>query len=253
MLTFSLNSGSNGNAVYVEALGVRLLFDAGISAKQATARMRLRDREIRDVDAVLVSHDHSDHVRCAGVYQRRLGLEIYMSRPTYGASSHAIGALRKVRHFNPGETLTLGRVRVHTLKTPHDAADGAVFVVEAEGKRLGILTDLGHPFRGLGELIESLDAAYLESNYEPELLDTGRYPAFLKARVRGPGGHLSNHEAAELVARHGRRLQWLAVAHLSHDNNHPELAIEAQRRAAGRHLPVHHASRYGVSDIFEVR
>jgi len=252
MLTFSLNSGSNGNAVYVEAFGVRLLFDAGISAKQATARMRLRDREIRDVDAVLVSHDHSDHVCCAGVYRRRLGLEIYMSRPTYGASSRAVGTLREVHHFNPGQTVTFGQVRVHTLKTPHDATDGAAFVVEADGKRLGILTDLGHPFGGLGELIESLDAAYLESNYEPELLDTGRYPPFLKARVRGPGGHLSNPEAAELVARHGRRLQWLAVAHLSHDNNRPELAIEAQRRAVGRYLPVHHASRYDVSEVFEV-
>ena len=237
MLTFSLNSGSNGNAVYVEALGVRLLFDAGISAKRAASRMRLRDREIRDVDAVLVSHDHTDHIRCAGVYQRRLGLTVYMSRQTHRAASSAIGPLRTVHHFKPGQTLTFGRVRVHTLKTPHDAADGTVFVVEAESKRLGILTDLGHPFRGLGELIESLDAAYLESNYEPELLDKGHYPAFLKARVRGPGGHLSNHEAAELVARHGRRLQWLAVAHLSHDNNRPELAIEAQRRAVGRYLP----------------
>ncbi len=113
MLIFSLNSGSNGNAVYVEALGVRLLFDAGISAKQATARMRLQGREIRDVDAVMVSHDHTDHVRCAGVYRRRLGLEVYMSRPTYRAASRAIGALEKLHHFKPGQTLTLGRVRVH--------------------------------------------------------------------------------------------------------------------------------------------
>ncbi len=252
MLTFSLNSGSNGNAIYVEALGTRLLFDAGISAKQARQRMALRGRDMHDVDAVLISHDHIDHVRCAGIYQRRAGLPVYMSRKTHRAAQHMLGPMSDVRHFTPGQTLTFGRVRVHTLETPHDAVDGAAFLIDAEGKRLGIWTDLGYPFRQLDALIESLDAVYLESNYDPEMLAQGSYPDRLKSRIRGRGGHLSNQEAAALAARRTRGLQWVAVAHLSQDNNRPELAVQAQQRAVGRYLPVHHASRHEVSELFEV-
>jgi len=253
MQTFSLQSGSNGNAIYVEANGTRLLFDAGISGKQAEQRMRLRGRDIREVDAVIISHDHIDHVRCAGIYQRKFGLPLYMTRATRAAVWCDLGPLSDVRSFRSGETLAFGDVLVYTVPTPHDAADGVAFVVECEGKRLGILTDLGHPFPGLQNLLEQVDAAFLECNYDPEMLESGRYPAHLKRRIRGVGGHLSNEESAQLLHACGRRRpRWTAVAHLSEENNRPELAVAAQHRAVGSSYPVHLASRYGCSEMFAV-
>ena len=252
VLTFSLQSGSNGNAIYVEANGVRLLFDAGISGKTAEARIAVHGRSLHDVDALIVSHDHSDHVRCAGVYQRRFGMPIYITRETLSAATRwtDLGKLRNLRHFVSGESLSFADVVVHAIPTAHDAADGNAFVVECEGKRLGIFTDLGHPFEGLQRALASVDAAYLEFNYDPAMLAGGPYPPRLKARIKGPGGHLSNEEAAELVRACGRnRPKWIAAAHLSEMNNRPELAIAAQHQAVGRDYPVHHAPRYEGSAI----
>jgi phosphoribosyl 1,2-cyclic phosphodiesterase len=253
VITFSLQSGSCGNAIYVEAGGKRLLFDAGITGKLARQRLAEYDRNIRDVDAVFISHDHSDHIRCAGVYQRLFGLPVYMTRDTRHAAMCDLGKLTDVRYFASGDSLTLGKVIVHTVPTAHDAVDGVAFVVEFEGKRLGVLLDLGHPFAGLQSLLESLDAAYLESNYDPEMLETGDYPTALKARIRGKGGHLSNEESAELARACGRRRPaWIAVAHLSQENNRPELAISAQRRAVGADYPVRLAPRDAASELLTV-
>lgn len=253
MLTFSLNSGSNGNSIYVETAGVRLLFDAGISGSQAQRRLAEHGRDIREVHALIISHDHVDHVRCAGIYQRKFGLPIYITQATLRATWCNLGGLRDVRHFRSGDVLSFNGVAVHTIPTAHDAADGVAFVVESEGRRLGILTDLGHPSPGLQSLLETLDATYLECNYDPEMLEGGSYPEPLKARIRGPGGHLSNVESADLLrACARRRPRWIAVAHLSQENNLPELAIGAQHAAVGRSYPVYHASRHHVSDVLHV-
>ena len=253
MLTFSLQSGSNGNAIYVEAGDVRLLFDAGISGKQAQLRLASHGRDIRDVDAVILSHDHVDHVRCAGVYQRKFGLPVYMTQTTRRAIWCDLGELPDVRYFRSGEPITFGSVTVHSIRTPHDAADAVAFVVEHEGKRLGVLVDLGHPFARLARLLEDLDAAYLESNYDPVMLEQGPYPPHLKTRIRGVGGHLSNFEAAELVQGcKARRPRWIALAHLSEQNNHPEVATDTHRALLGESYPLHLAGRNGPSDVLEV-
>jgi phosphoribosyl 1,2-cyclic phosphodiesterase len=161
--------------------------------------------------------------------------------------------LSDVQHFQSGDTVTFGGVTVYTIPTPHDAADGVAFVIECEGKRLGILTDLGHAFDGLQDVLESVDAAYLECNFDPDLLEQGAYPAKLKERIRGDGGHLSNDDSAKLLRACGRNVpRWIAVAHLSQDNNRPELAIAAQHSAVGDDFPVHHASRYGPSEMLTV-
>ena len=161
MLTCSLQSGSNGNCIYVEAGDTRLLFDAGISGKQASVRLASRGREIQDCTALILSHEHIDHVSGAGIFQRKFKLPVYCTRPTYRETKKRIGSIDDVHFFESGDTLTFGDVRVHTIRTPHDGVDVVCFVVEHERRRLGIFTDLGHPFPALGEAMGSVDAAYL--------------------------------------------------------------------------------------------
>ena len=262
MRVIALQSGSNGNCIYVEAgggngkkAGVRLLFDAGISGKQAAERLALHGRDIRDVDAVLISHDHADHIRCMGVYHRKFDLPLYATAETYTAASArcSLGIIDQVRHFHSGETLSFAGVSVETIPTPHDGVDGVGFVVDDGRRRLGILTDLGHVFDDLTEVIATLDAAVIESNYDSHMLATGPYPAFLKRRISGPAGHISNCEAAELLsAKAPARMKWVCLAHLSEHNNDPQLAMAKHREIIGERLTIHIASRYGPTDVLEV-
>jgi phosphoribosyl 1,2-cyclic phosphodiesterase len=144
-------------------------------------------------------------------------------------------------------------VSIHTIPTPHDGEDGVAFVIDDGMHRLGILTDLGHVFQDLGRTIASLDGVFLESNYDPEMLANGPYPRFLKMRIKGPGGHISNREAAELLAGAADgRLQWACLAHLSAENNSPDLALKTHREVLGHDLSLCVASRYGVSEVMSV-
>lgn len=253
MQVVSLQSGSNGNSIYVESGDVRLLFDAGLSGGQARERLAQHGRDITAVTAVLISHDHADHSRSLGIYQRKFGLPVFMTPRTLDAArlKYKLGTLGKVHHFQAGAALRFGAVSVETIPTPHDGVDGVAFVVDDGRHRLGILTDLGHVFPGLPAVVASLDAVLLESNYDSAMLASGPYPAFLKQRIRGPGGHISNVEAAQLIASAASsRLQWACLAHLSHDNNTPDLALSTHRRILGDRLPLHVATRYAASDAF---
>ncbi len=249
MKLISLQSGSNGNCLYVEADGVRLLFDAGISGIQAQKRLAAHGRDVQGIDALLISHDHADHARNMGVYHRKFQLPVYVTAATYRAAHrYRPGEIRDLRHFTAGETLRFGSVTVETVRTPHDGADGVVFVIDDGRHRLGILTDLGHVFDDLPSVLESLDAVLLESNYDPELLINGDYPVWLKQRIQGPGGHLSNLESAELLqAVACRRMRWACLGHLSENNNTPALAIETHRSILADKVPLYVASRYRVS------
>ena len=256
MKVISLQSGSNGNCIYVQSRGVRLLLDAGISGLQAERRLAKHGINIRHIDGVIISHDHSDHSRCAGVYHRKFGLKVYATAKTLAAAGRyqALGDFREVTYFEPGRNLDFGSISVATVPTPHDAADGVVFVIASGDKRLGVLTDLGHVFDGLGELVSSLDAVLLESNYDVDMLEQGPYPPMLKRRIAGPGGHISNEESARLL-RHAfsqGRLRWACLAHLSEQNNHPQVAMATHRATLEAHREIRVASRYEVSDLMEV-
>ncbi len=256
MIAISLQSGSSGNCIYVESRGVRLLFDAGIAGARAAERLATHGRDIRKIDAVIISHDHSDHIGHAGVYQRKYGLPIYVTPATLAAASSrcTLGALSDVRHFRSSGRLAFGDIIVHAVPTPHDGADGAVFVVESGLKRLGIMTDLGHVFQGLIHLVSSLDAVFIESNYDPDMLAAGPYPAYLKQRIRGPKGHLSNPESAEVLRRaaEGKRLRWACLSHLSEQNNRPDVALGTHRAVLSDCVMLHIADRHKVSEIFTV-
>lgn len=256
MIAISLQSGSNGNCIYVETGGVKLLFDAGITGVQAAERLLAHGRDIRKVDAVIISHDHGDHIRHAGVFQRKYGLPIYVTPATLAAASSrcTLGKLKDVRHFRSSDNLQFGDVLVQAIPTPHDGADGAAFIVSSGSKRLGIMTDLGHVFKGLIYLVSSVDAVFLESNYDPDMLAAGPYPAYLKQRIKGPRGHLSNIEAADILRRasEAKRLKWACLSHLSEQNNHPDVALRTHRRLGAEDIILYTADRYTVSDVFTV-
>jgi phosphoribosyl 1,2-cyclic phosphodiesterase len=254
MRAISLQSGSNGNCIYVEAPGVRLLFDAGISGIQAERRLARFGIDIRDVDALFVSHDHVDHSRCAGIYGRKYGIPLHITPRTLEAASRRcdLGRVRGARSFDAGESVRVGGVTVETLPTPHDGADGVVFTVDDGNHRLGVMTDLGHVFDGLAGAVRALDGVILESNHDLTMLEEGPYPPFLKRRIRGPGGHISNDEAASLVGAAGHRLRWACLAHLSEENNAPEVAVATWREVLGPGLPLRVASRYEPSAVLEL-
>jgi phosphoribosyl 1,2-cyclic phosphodiesterase len=142
---------------------------------------------------------------------------------------------------------------VETFPTPHDCADGVVFVLDDGEHRLGILTDLGHLFDGLAEIVTSLDAVLLESNYDPNMLARGFYPESLKQRIRGPEGHISNDEAAQLLLDAASPdLQWACLAHLSEHNNSPRVALETHQRILNNRFPIHIAPRHETTGILEI-
>jgi phosphoribosyl 1,2-cyclic phosphodiesterase len=255
MIAISLQSGSTGNCTYVEGGGTAVLFDAGISGLQAQRRLERFGVDIRRVEAVFISHDHRDHVACAGVYQRKFGLPVYATRPTMEAARRwmRLGTMPDVRFFRAGQAVEVGALRIETVPTPHDGADGVAFVAALGQRRLGVLTDLGHVFDGLEAVVRSLDAVFLESNYDPQMLRAGSYPDFLKARIAGPGGHISNFESAELLKRAASgRLRWACLAHLSEENNDPALALRTHREVLRRPLRLLAASRYGPVGVLEV-
>ena len=195
MKVISLQSGSNGNCIYVEANGVKLLFDAGNHRQPRSKSGWPCMAGMRRLDAVLISHDHIDHCRSMGILNRMFGLPIYATAKTYDAAKRfALGEIGDLRYFASGETVKFGKVTVETIRTPHDAEDGVVFVVDDGKHRLGIMTDLGHVFNGLGDVVASLDAVLLESNYDPDMLANCSVPS-------GSRNGLPGRKATFLISR----------------------------------------------------
>lgn len=249
----SLQSGSSGNCIYVEAGKTKLLLDAGICGSTAAQRLADYGRDIREVNALIISHDHGDHVRYAGIYSRKYGLPVFITKKTLSISAkrHRLGRMDDVRFFEVNDTLVFDDMSIHAIPTPHDASEGSIFIVQSKGKRLGVMTDIGHVFSALPEMVSSLDAVFIESNYDPAMLSNGPYPFFLKKRIQGPGGHLSNIEAAELL-QNGKKLKWACLAHLSEKNNAPDIAIKTHREVLGNSLPLYTADHNVSTGIFSI-
>lgn len=252
MRVVALQSGSNGNCVYVESGETRLLFDAGISGVCAQTRLAYYGISIRDVDALFISHDHTDHVSTAGIFHRKFQIPVWMTEKTHQAARHKVGKVADVRYFQAGTAFPFQGVRIETIRTPHDAAEGVCFVVDDGKCRFGICTDLGHIFNGLADVVASLDGVLLESNYDPQMLEDGFYPPELKARVRGKRGHLSNFDAAELLEKSGKRLKTVFLGHISEENNCESLVLETHRHICGRRFPCELAHRHNVSNMVEL-
>lgn len=223
----SLGSGSKGNATLVESGGTRVLVDCGFAGREAQRRLADVGVPATELDAILVTHEHGDHVRGVETLATRFGIDVWTTAGTWRqAGGSGLPGLQLFSGHQGG--FRVGDIRVTPFPVPHDAREPCQFVFECDGLRLGTLTDSGHITSHIRELLQDCDALVLECNHDKEMLRNGPYPPALKARVGGPFGHLSNDQAAELLdAISPTRLRHLLVAHMSGKNNRPDLARNA--------------------------
>jgi phosphoribosyl 1,2-cyclic phosphodiesterase len=224
-----LGSGSRGNATLVCTDRTRILVDAGFSGRQLAERLRTVGTQPEEVDAVVLTHDHGDHTRGAGVFARRFGTPLYMTPATRDVCGNLLTGREEVREYGPGRPFPIGDLRVEPFLTVHDAADPVAVTVMGVGcgTRLGVATDLGRATEGIRHSLRDCDFLILEANHDEALLRTGPYPPSVQARIASSHGHLSNHGAARLALEllHAR-LSGILLAHLSAECNRPELALE---------------------------
>ncbi len=222
----SIGSGSRGNATLVEVGGTTLLLDCGFSASQATKRLARLGVEAAQLSAIVVTHEHSDHIGGVAALARRYQLPVYL---TPGSARHPkLADLPGARLFNCHEPFAIDDIEVHPFPVPHDAMEPSQFVFSDGARRLGVLTDVGCWTPHIETRLSGCDALMLETNHDADMLAQGPYPASLKRRVGGQQGHLSNAQSAQLLARLDRsRLQHIVAVHLSEQNNRPDLARQA--------------------------
>lgn len=230
----TLGSGSRGNATLVEAGATRLLVDCGLGLADIGQRLGALGVEAESLDAILVTHEHGDHVGGVGPLARRLRLPVLMSAGTWLAAAPQLGELPGLRLVSSHEPFALGDIEVDPLPVPHDAREPTQFVLGDGERRLGLLTDTGAVTPFLRERLDGCHALLLEFNHDEAMLREGPYPASLKNRILGRLGHLSNAQAAELLGTlDTSRLRHLVAAHLSEKNNSPEAARAAAAGALG--------------------
>ncbi len=222
----SLGSGSRGNATVIEAEDTRILLDCGFAARELEQRLTRLGLEPEALDAILVTHEHQDHIRGVGALARRYGLPVWMTQGTYRqARCGELPELHLLAAHDGG--FRIGGIRVTPFPVPHDAREPAQFLFAAGRLRLGFLTDAGHWTPHILELLAPCDALFLECNHDSAMLAGGPYPPMLRRRVGGEFGHLSNGQALEFLRRldYGR-LRHLIAAHLSETNNTPQQVRE---------------------------
>ncbi len=230
-----LASGSKGNAIYVSDGKTSVLIDAGLSGIEIERRLRTRGLSAEGIDAIVVSHEHSDHIRGVGVLSRRHQLPVYLTEGTQKSALTVLGRIETAVHFQPGRSFAVNSLRFHPFALPHDAADPSGFTVEGNGAKLGIATDLGVAPAMVRTHLADCNALVLEANHDPRMLAEGPYPWPLKQRIAGRTGHLSNQDACDLLAQVGHAgLGHVVLAHLSEINNTPECALNVVSRGLGQ-------------------
>ena len=229
-----LASGSSGNVCYIETGKARVLVDAGLSGREIERRLDLVGINAGSLDAIIITHEHSDHIKGAGPLARRFDLPVYINRRTLEKGQQAIGKLPKPVIVQTGQRLSINDLTVETFTKCHDAVDPFGLVFSFDGARMGLVTDLGRSTRLVADRLKKCSALIVEFNHDPEMLDEGPYPLELKRRIKGADGHLSNKQAGELVREvYHDRLNYLALAHLSNTNNNPEKAHREATNAIG--------------------
>jgi len=249
-----LASGSKGNAIYISDGKTALLIDAGLSGIKIERRLASRGLDPQQLQGIIVSHEHSDHVQGVGVLSRRFKLPVYISRKT-AAAAQQIGNPHGTVFFKCGSPFQVKDLRIHPFSLSHDASDPAGFTIQSNGLKLGIATDLGIASSVVKQHLKGCSALILEANHDPDMLINGPYPWPLKQRIQGRSGHLSNDTSRTLLEElvHDK-LEHVILAHLSETNNTPRkalLAFEPLLSRAGARL--HVATQDECGDIIYLR
>lgn len=230
MLKFcSLYSGSSGNCLFVSTNNTKVLIDCGTSCKKICEGLASIDSSIEDIDAILVTHEHSDHVQSLGMVSKKFNIPVYANLETWNAMENQKEKISEenIKLFENDKDFLLNDLTIHPFTTPHDAANPCGFSIHNGKKRLSIATDLGYMDNRIFEQLQNSSFVLLESNYEPELLDASKYPYHLKQRIKGPNGHLSNETAGKTISELMKKdLKEVILGHLSKENNFPELAYK---------------------------
>ncbi len=248
----SLNSGSNGNCYYIGNDDEAVLVDGGISCRETVKRMKRLGLSPEKVRAVFVSHEHGDHIHGVPVLSRKYNLPVYITTETYRSVRLDVRD-HLLHHFRAYAPVTVGNLSVTAFPKFHDACDPHSFVVEGNGVKVGVFTDIGAPCEHVIRHFSECNAAFLESNYDDGMLETGGYPYPLKRRIRSDHGHLSNEQAMTLFAEHGPPfMSHLFLSHLSRENNSPKLVKNLFKRIAGR-TEIVVASRERETRVYHIR
>ncbi|MBV8520445.1 MAG: MBL fold metallo-hydrolase [Acidobacteria bacterium] len=256
MLVAPLSSGSAGNAYWLESDGTAILVDAGLGPRETKKRLETVGREIEHLAAIVVTHEHYDHIRGAESLARKYQVPIYLTRGTLNAS-RIDAAETKTVVFDNDTSFTIGELQVHACKTIHDAADPACFVVEArDGTRVGIASDLGYVSQDVVRHLSGCDGLFFESNHDLDMLRTGTYPWSLKRRIMSRFGHLSNDDSVNAVQRLlGAELKTLCMIHLSQKNNHESIVRDMCTRLlrrTGASIDFAIAKQFEPTGVFDV-
>jgi phosphoribosyl 1,2-cyclic phosphodiesterase len=231
----SLASGSKGNCLVAEVGGTRLLVDCGLNLRDTERRLAKLNLMPSEIDGILLTHEHGDHASGAFDFAAAHGITVYLTHGTLGAlraEGKVIEGVKTV--ILEKKSLTIDGMEVRPFTVPHDAREPVQFVLSDGAARLGVLTDIGSPTAHVEQTLSGCDALVLECNYDVEMLWSGAYPKWLKERIAGPLGHLDNRQSERLLgALDCSRLKHVIGAHLSQQNNRPELARAALARAMG--------------------
>ena len=247
----SLNSGSNGNCYYVGNETEAVLVDAGISCREIERRMKRLGLMMEKVKAVFISHEHSDHIKGLPVLVKKYRLPVYITDATR-RNGRLEFELNLVKLFNAHEEINIGNLSITAFPKFHDASDPYSFVISCDQIYVGVFTDIGKPCKNVIQYFKRCHAAFLEANYDEEMLQNGNYPFHLKKRISGGMGHLSNREALQLFLTHRPHfMSHLLLAHLSKNNNSPELVQKMFDAHAGN-VQITIASRFCETEVFHI-
>lgn len=248
----SLNSGSNGNCYYIGNQDEAILIDGGLSCRETEQRLKRLELSIKQVKAIFVSHEHSDHIYGVSSLSKKHKLPVYITSGTMKE-----GRLRLKDNlaipFRAYEPVAIGALTITAFPIIHDATDPHNFVITSNSVNVGVFTDIGQPSEHVTRHFEQCHAVFLEANYDEEMLETGSYPESLKNRIKGGNGHLSNTQAMELFLNHRPPfLSHLFLSHLSENNNSPKIVSKLFSGVAGK-TEIIIASRHKETRLYHIR
>jgi phosphoribosyl 1,2-cyclic phosphodiesterase len=225
-----LASGSKGNCIYLGTKTTKILIDAGISAKAAKAKLEEINVDLADIDAILISHEHTDHIQGLKVLAYKMGIPILANNETAKGIVETFHDCPKFKIFSTGETFEFGDLEIHPFSVQHDTADPVAFTIRADNRKLGFCTDLGFVTTLVQNQLQACDYLYIEANHQPDMVHASSRPMIYKQRVLGRSGHLSNEACGQLLSHvYHAQLKHVHLAHLSSECNSPEKALSVIR------------------------